>query len=472
MSRIIDSSEVFYQQQPTTSLQPNPPLLCPPVDPPTSSISHLNKQQQNQPNQPSRPELTSAVTKAEAAPQPITQAQHKPKLMNDPKSPLHSILKKPTSAQPEHHKTTRLLLERPDGTNVERSPSTAPTPCPDEAAAKPGPEGRQTTQKKPHFFLFRGARNTHRRPVILRRKTTHTTIPRAASPPRPRLNQSQPVIPYPFKALDKDIVMQQIHQDMESSDEDVTESCPGSYPFDTPAPLSRQSTESTTPPETSSFIDALRESRRPFIHPSVHVPIHNHDFALPRETKKVRPVSQSFNINIYDEDLKVEQHISPHVHEAYHTTKPEGTYVPGFTNAKRIPMPKTMMNDLVSIITNPHPVQGNITVPSQPWVWSEGIWHKPTGEQPLHDWMIRDESLAQNPQPSDKRLVAQGFRKKFAERQAGIVFVDDQEGLATAFNQKRKHGRKMKHGHGESGSSAPVVDSSCREGEISHQPAG
>lgn len=134
-------------------------------------------------------------------------------------------------------------------------------------------------------------------------------------------------------------------------------------------------------------------------------------------------------------------------------------------------MPETMMNDLVSIITNPSPVKGEITVPSQPWVRGEGIWHKPTGEQPLHDWMIRDESRAQNPQSSEKPLVAKGFRKKFAERQAGIVYVDDQQGLAAAFKQKKKHGRGSKHGHGEFGSSV-LVEESCREGESSHRKTG
>lgn len=326
VSRIMESSEVFHQQQPTPNLHPNPRLLCAPVDSPTSFISHINKAHQNHPNQSSHSALTSTVTKAEVAPQLIPQAQNKPKPMNNPKSPLHSILKKPTSAQPEHHKTTRLLLERPDGTNIELSPSTASTPCPNEAAAKPNPEGRHATEKKPHFALFRGARNAHRRPVILRRKTTQAIIPRVASPPRARLNQSQPAIPYSSTILEKDIIMQQVNLDMASNDEDVTESCPGSYPFDTPAPLSRQSIESTTPPATSFFTDVLRESRRSSTHPSVHVPTDSHDFAIPRGPNESRVVSQSSNK--YDEHSEAEQRGSPHAHRTYYTMKPDGTQVP------------------------------------------------------------------------------------------------------------------------------------------------
>lgn len=459
VTRIMNSSQLSHLQQPTTNLQvvAPPPLLRLPVGPPTSPISHYDKHLQNNLNQTSHTELNSAINKMSAAPQPIPLAQPKPKPMNDPKSPLHSILKKPNTTQPEHHKTTLFLLEKPDGTSVLRSPGTPPTPHPDDAAAKKGTGYRQkTTPKKPYFSLLKGVRNAYRRPVLPRRKTTQTTIPRATSPPPPRRNQSQPVLPLPLITLNEGALTQQLNQEMEieSGDEDVTDSCAGSSPFDTPAPLSRQSTGSTTPPQTSSFIDALRESRRPFIHPAVNVPTDNQILAVPRKTKIATAVPQLFKND--DGRLEIEHYRSQSIHKTYYITQPEGTAVPGFTNAKRIPMPKIMLDDLVSIITNPDPVQGKTTIPSRPWIWSEGVWHKPDGEQPLHDWMIRDEDLAQGPQPSLKPLVAKDFRKKFAETGPPPPVYRP---------KKKKHARKKKQGLEKPSSSAPVQDSLCKKVE-------
>lgn len=464
MTRIMSTAETFHQQRPTTYPQPSAPppspLLRSQIESSPSSISHIDKHHKNILIQLSRPALTLAIHKMDARPQPIPLAQSKPKTMNDQKSPLHSILKKSNIGQPEHHKTTRLLLERPDGTNVLRNPSAPVTPHPERAVAETSKEGRQTTTTKPHFSLFKGVRNVHRRPVVLRRKTTQTAVPRTTSPPLPRRNHSQPVLP--FDVLKEDAFPQPLGQEMESSDEDVPESYTSSSPIDMPASLSQQSTESTTPPQTSSFIDALRESRSPFIHPSVSVSADNHSSALPRKTKTASAVPQLFNN--HDKRHEIEYHSPPTIYRTYYTEQPEGTNVPGFTNAKRIPMSENMMDDLVSIVANPHPVQSQITVPSQPWIRSEGTWHKPSGKQPLHDWMIRDSNLPQNPQPSCKPLVAKGFRTRFAEMQAVIATERAQEKVPPVHRRKgKKYGRRAKQGDGKLGSSAPMQSSTCRE---------
>jgi hypothetical protein len=120
---------------------------------------------------------------------------------------LHPILKRPQPAPAESHKTTRLLLDTSIGTKITLDPSDSPiaimasstdqvpnttddlspkstgliaepTSAPDDATRQ-GP-------KKAHLTTTRNSRGPRRRPVFNRRKSSQTSIPKAASPARRR----------------------------------------------------------------------------------------------------------------------------------------------------------------------------------------------------------------------------------------------------------------------------------------------
>lgn len=446
VSRIMVPCEPSPQQLSPKHERDSAPLLRLPVDPLplTSTISHLNQQPLHHLNQTPHSELTQNLYKMDNTPRLVPQALSKPQPMNDPKSPLHSILKKPGTAQTEHQKTTRLLLERPNGTSVTRNPSTPPTPGTGDHPAKEGTAGRQTTPKRAHFTTSRTARGTHRRPAFNRRKSTQTSVPKVSSPPRPRLAHSQPVNSHDSFYEDGFMQLDWNVDSSDSAEGDVVTSWANFDPFDAPIRLSQRFNESITPPE----IDLITEK----YHPPKKTNISASDLADKLDPILLQGIE---TVSLYPEptdkdnqQAEIQYRSISSTHRKYYTELPEGADVPGFTGAKRIPMPENMMDDLVSIITNTQPVEGEITVPSQPWVWCEGFWRKPTAKQPLHDWMIRDEYLSPNPQPSYKPLVGKGFRKKFAVWLQGVIAREEnqkvQDGLSTA------HGQETKQGHKES----------------------
>lgn len=92
--------------------------------------------------------------------------------------PLAPILKKPksTSSQGDLQKTTRLLLTNPEGENFTRNPSNPPTPVPTSAPTM-APSNMVTAKaKKPQsqtvFVATSMSKNTRRRPVVMRRKSS------------------------------------------------------------------------------------------------------------------------------------------------------------------------------------------------------------------------------------------------------------------------------------------------------------
>ncbi|CRL29780.1 unnamed protein product [Penicillium camemberti] len=139
----------------------------------------------------------------------------------------HSILKRPQPPQVETHKATRLLLDTPLGTKITLDPSNSPTasmvdepaPSPDsmghqrrkkkmdsESTLMPEKVGNQGSKKtsiagdstvtpenigqqgpkKTYLTATRTGRGPRRRPVFNRRKSSQTSIPKAAPPIRRR----------------------------------------------------------------------------------------------------------------------------------------------------------------------------------------------------------------------------------------------------------------------------------------------
>ncbi|CAI7671475.1 unnamed protein product [Penicillium crustosum] len=139
----------------------------------------------------------------------------------------HPILKKPQPPQVETHKATRLLLDTPLGTKITLDPSNSPTasmadePAPNSSSVglqrrkkkmdagstlmpeKLGNQGSKKTSiagdstiipensgqqgsKKTYLTATRTGRGPRRRPVFNRRKSSQTSIPKAALPIRRR----------------------------------------------------------------------------------------------------------------------------------------------------------------------------------------------------------------------------------------------------------------------------------------------
>lgn len=97
----------------------------------------------------------------------------------------------------------------------------------------------------------------------------------------------------------------------------------------------------------------------------------------------------------------------------------EETDVPGFPGAKRVPMPKKMKKRLLGLLGEARlttDAKKKIPLPSGPSISSDRTW-LPLYPQPyLEDWMLQDEATSSTPQPSNKPLVAPGFRKRFAKQ--------------------------------------------------------
>ncbi|CAI7605531.1 unnamed protein product [Penicillium glandicola] len=165
-------------------------------------------------------------------PLPRTSDKEKPINNNEPGSATgacspHPILKKSQPSQVETHKTTRLLLATPLGTKITLDPSNSPTASmADEFTTKPGGAGHQRRKKastdpestllpekagnqglrkksvasqsttsldnigqgpkKTYLAATRSGRGPRRRPIFNRRKSSQTSIPKTAPPPRRR----------------------------------------------------------------------------------------------------------------------------------------------------------------------------------------------------------------------------------------------------------------------------------------------
>ncbi|KNG84583.1 hypothetical protein ANOM_007896 [Aspergillus nomiae NRRL 13137] len=87
------------------------------------------------------------------------------------RAPLQPILKKSSAPSGDTHKTTRLLLTGLEGQSITRKPSNPPTPVPQ---SQPLVGDFDRPVPKPKTVFVKG-KNTKRRPVIMRRKSSQTS---------------------------------------------------------------------------------------------------------------------------------------------------------------------------------------------------------------------------------------------------------------------------------------------------------
>ncbi|KAL4896069.1 hypothetical protein BDV59DRAFT_127347 [Aspergillus ambiguus] len=120
------------------------------------------------------------------------QQQHPPHSPTATRAPLPPILKK-SSTSGESQKTTRLLLTGEEGQCITRKPDNPPTPVPPPLG--PAASHSRPAHKKPHYVAPK-ARNTKRRPVLMRRKSSQTsgasTRNHSPQPLSPRTVESPP----------------------------------------------------------------------------------------------------------------------------------------------------------------------------------------------------------------------------------------------------------------------------------------
>lgn len=98
-------------------------------------------------------------------------------------------------------------------------------------------------------------------------------------------------------------------------------------------------------------------------------------------------------------------------------------------------MPESMATELIGILTNTAALKQRIPLLDRPWFLAEHAWQRLPRKEYLYDWMIQDESASLSLQPSDRPLVAKGFRKRTLEQvvveraavqnaQDGLGFLD------------------------------------------------
>ncbi|KAJ6107856.1 hypothetical protein N7523_009179 [Penicillium sp. IBT 18751x] len=321
-----------------------------------------------------------------SAPRPIRHTSSKSQSTNRSKSPLPPILKKPNSVQGDVPKSARLLLEKPDGESVTLNPSTPPNPGSTEVNVRRNSSGGKTS-KKPQTNSNRPGRGPRRRSVFNRRKSSQPAIPKSNPPVNQRLVSSHPArLDDPIDPLLNADLMSphelshaEIHAGVEPEDSWADE--------ESVEPIITTSSRLAASPATS-LTERIHPLKNPEISPAVLEITDKQDPILPQGIQTVcqdplqekprqhaEPTDFSFSDAFPGTPMKSisSSDTLPGIFEAARSGE-----IPGLINAKRIPMPRSMLND-------------------------------------LFDWIILEKPTLYE-QPSERRLVERGFRQDFADQ--------------------------------------------------------
>ncbi|KAJ5104952.1 hypothetical protein NUU61_002299 [Penicillium alfredii] len=372
---------------------------------------------------------------------------------------LHSILKKPKTPQSEPQKTTRLLIETPDGESITRNPSNPLTPSMPDFHTKDNPAKAQG--HKTYFTAPRNGKGTKRRPQFPRRKPSQVSIPKSSQAAAPK--SLSPKQRNGHAASPEQL--EEVSEDDESADAQKTEDM--EFPFEPFEPLCEdepaQGTQLTTPsekfistswtgvnsigvpvpvPELHSQLgtpqdaglasNKLNPSTQQAISPAVFTITDKQDPILSQELETVGdgPKSQEEATTEPQTPRSSEQPVLP-----IECLVAQATDVPGFPGAQYLPMPEEMLNYLAAIITEPEPLPKHTLIPVTRWFRFGSTW------VPLHprhyvsdlEKVINEPSPLQ--QPSTKPLVRKGFRTRFANAQKRYSATT----LATIINPGKKN---------------------------------
>ncbi|KAJ5176644.1 uncharacterized protein N7482_002521 [Penicillium canariense] len=328
---------------------------------------------------------------------------------NDLKTPLHPILKKPNNAHSEPQKTTRLLLETPGGGSITRNPSNPPTPNMPDLGRKDSTAGKPGS-KKTYLTAARTSRGSRRRPVFNRRKSSQSSVLKTSDPSDTRESHPDPAGTLDPMYEDGSALARlnrmppqnvQSSLDVEApwTDLDQFELTPIAQPSNPVAPAN-----------TSLVSNNLPSSKDPAPDPAVLAMSHKKDPVLPQEIETVSPGLGSQDPYPAPQDAEPQDPSSSET--AAHI---EGTDVPGFPGAKCIPMPESMITDLVNLLTRPEPLQEQVALRHRPSFISEHMWRRIASQPVLDEWAVAEEHSCAQPQPSDRPVVLSGFRARFAK---------------------------------------------------------
>ncbi|KAJ5665526.1 uncharacterized protein N7477_007974 [Penicillium maclennaniae] len=354
------------------------------------------------------------------APRPIRHTSSKSQSATRSKSPLPPILKKPQSVQGDVPKSARLLLEKPDGESVTLNPSTPPNPGSTELNVRRNSAGGKTS-KKPQTNSSRPGRGPRRRSVFNRRKSSQPAIPKANPPLNQRLVSSHPArLDDPIDPLLNADLMSphelshaEIHAGVEPEDSWADEESVDpiiTRPSRLAASPATSLTERTHPLRTlrsALLFSKSQTSKTPF---------------FPKGFKRF---SDAFP------GTPMESISSTDTLPGIFLETARSGEIPGLINAKRVPMPRSMVNDLLDIIENPKPVKGRIPLPVRPWLLAEHAWYRLPEQHYLFDWMILEKPTLYE-QPSERRLVEREFRQDFADQ------MEYQIGMLAEIEQARQ----------------------------------
>ncbi|KAJ5913360.1 hypothetical protein N7504_002243 [Penicillium tannophilum] len=359
--------------------------------------------------------ISSTATSLHGVPQPESRSMPqgevpRPQGEAPESATLHPILKKSNTSHDEPPKKTRLVIEQPGIGSITRSPSNPPTPSvvepKDIMLDQPVP--KRTSLAAPS----RTSRGGKRRPLVVgRRKSSQAAIPRPSLTNKKQNagTKASGAMEEMFDADDDMISEPSTPKSTERKTRDATwADLDHDQPFiDYPVTL--------TPAAASILTDGKHPASTPTITitPAGVLPMSNSSDSM--KPQRIQTVSDEAQFNQQTKDSQTEpQDISSSEDrfDFHDKISVQGTLVPGFKDAYRIPMPEKMMDELLAIIRDDTPLDGPIRTPDRPLHLFDHAWHPLPQPNYLFDFMI-EGSHAAKPRPPQTPLVSKNFRKEW-----------------------------------------------------------
>ncbi|KAJ5647448.1 hypothetical protein N7490_003820 [Penicillium lividum] len=360
---------------------------------------------------------------------PCSDSKSMPQKVLAGSATLHPILKKPNASTSEPPKTARLLIQQPGGDSITRNPSNPPTPNivePKDIIAGQRPKRSLTPSR---------TRGGKRRPLIVsRRKSSQATTPKAAGTTKKQSAEETAGQKAEHDSEERETEISYPMEEIFDDDDDMS-----SQPA-TPKSTERKTRDATwadqdhdqpfidfpvnvTPAVASILTDGRNPTNPAIIITPAGLSMDTQDPILSQgiPTVSAKP-KQTTGAQTEPQDNSLSEADSTK-HDRNTNGPAQGTPVPGFKDAYRVPMPESMMDELLDVITDKTPLDGFIPAPARPLHNFTQTWQNHPRPNHLFDDMIQDSEIA-DPQPSKRPLVSKDFRKQW------IGFMEKNETLA------------------------------------------